>query len=165
MKVKEESEKTGLKLSIQKLRSWLPVPLLVAQPYPTLCDPMDWGPLGSSVHGISLTRILEWVANSFSWDLPDPGVKARSSTLQAYSLPPVPRRKLQFSSVQFSHSVCPTLCNPMDSSTPVFPILHQPPELAQTHVRQVGDAIQPSHPLLSPSPPALNLSQHQGLFK
>ena len=65
MRVKEESEKTGLKLSIQKLRPWLPVPLLVVQYYPTLCDPMDWGPLGSSIHGISLTRILEWVANSY----------------------------------------------------------------------------------------------------
>ena len=53
----------------------------------------------------------------------------------------------------------------MDSSTPVFPILHQPPELAQTHVRQVGDAIQPSHPLSSSSLPAFNLSQHQGLFQ
>ena len=50
----------------------------------------------------------------------------------------------------------------MDCSTPSFPVHHQLPELAQTHVHQVGDAIQPSHPLLSPSPPAFNLSQHQG---
>ena len=53
----------------------------------------------------------------------------------------------------------------MDCSTPGFPVHHQLPELAQTHVHQVGDAIQPSHPLLSPSPPALYLSQHQGLSK
>ena len=57
----------------------------------------------------------------------------------------------------------PTLCDPMDHSTPGFPVHHQLPDLAQTHVHQVGDAVQPSQPPLSPSPPALNLSQHQGL--
>ena len=57
-----------------------------------------------------------------------------------------------------------TLCDPMDYSTPGFPVHHQLPELAQTHVHQVNNAIQQSHPLSSPSPPALNLSQHQGLF-
>ena len=60
---------------------------------------------------------------------------------------------------------CPTLCNPIDYSTPGFPVLHQLLELAQTHVHWVGDAIQQSHPLSSPSPPAFNLSQHQGLFQ
>ena len=58
--------------------------------------------------------------------------------------------------VQFSHSVCPTLCNPMNRSTPGLPVHHQFPEFTQTHVHQVSDAIQPSHPLLSPSPPAPN---------
>ena len=58
-----------------------------------------------------------------------------------------------------------TLCNPMDCSTPGLPVHHQLPELAQTHVHQVGDAIQPSHPLSTPSLPALNLSQHQSLFQ
>ena len=53
----------------------------------------------------------------------------------------------------------------MDYSTPGLPILHHLPEFAQTHVHRVGDAIQPSHPLSSPSPPALNLSQHQDLFQ
>ena len=53
----------------------------------------------------------------------------------------------------------------MNRSTPGLPVHHQLPELTQTHVHRVGDAILPSHPLLSPSPPALNLSQHQGLFK
>ena len=57
------------------------------------------------------------------------------------------------------------LCNPMDCSTPGLPVHRQLLELAQTHVHWVGKAIQPSHPLSSPSPPALNLSQHQGLFK
>ena len=69
--------------------------------------------------------------------------------------------KLQFSSVTQS---CPTLCDPMDCSTPGLPVHHQLPELAQTHVHRVSDAIQPSHPLSSPSPPAFNLSQHQSLF-
>ena len=53
----------------------------------------------------------------------------------------------------------------MDCSTPGFPVHHQLPELVQTHVHRIGDAMQPSHPLSSPSPPALNLSQHQGLFQ
>ena len=57
------------------------------------------------------------------------------------------------------------LCNPIACSMPGFPVHHQLPELAQTHVHQVGDAIQPSHPLSSPSLPAFNLSQHQGLFQ
>ena len=61
--------------------------------------------------------------------------------------------------------LCPTLFNPMDCSMPGFPVHHQLPELAQTHVHQVSDAIQPSHPLSSLYPPAFNLSQHQGLFK
>ena len=61
--------------------------------------------------------------------------------------------------------MCPILCDPMDCSTPGFPVHHRLPELAQTHVHRVTDAIQPSHPLLSPSPPAFNLSQHQGLFQ
>ena len=62
---------------------------------------------------------------------------------------------VQFSSVSQS---CLTLCDPMDCSTPGSPVLHHLPELALTHVHGVGDAIQPSHPLLSPSPPAFNLS-------
>ena len=72
---------------------------------------------------------------------------------------------IQFSSVQFSRSLCPTLCNPMNRSTPGLPVHHQLPEFTQTHVHWVGDAIQLSHPLSSPSPPAPNPSQHQGLFQ
>ena len=68
--------------------------------------------------------------------------------------------KFQFSSVAQS---CPTLCDPMDRSTPGFPV--QLPEFTQTHVHRVSDAIQPSHPLSSPSPPAPNPSQHQRLFQ
>ena len=60
--------------------------------------------------------------------------------------------------------LCPTLCDPMDCSMPGFPVRHQLLEPTQTHVHRIGDAIQPSHPLLSPSPPTFNLSQHKGFF-
>ena len=69
---------------------------------------------------------------------------------------------VQFSSVAQS---CPTLCDSMNCSTPGLPVHHQLLDFTQTHVHQVGNAIQPSYPLLSPSPPAFNLSQHQGLFQ
>ena len=76
-------------------------------------------------------------------------------------------RFISTASVQFSSVVqsCPTLCDSMNHSTPGLPIHHQFPELTQTHVHRVGDVIQPSHPLSSPSPPALNPSQHPGLFQ
>ena len=72
-----------------------------------------------------------------------------------------------FSSVQFSSVTqsCPTLCDPMNCSMPGLPVHHQLLELIQTHVHWVGDAIQPFHPLSSPSPPAPNPSQHQNLFQ
>ena len=69
---------------------------------------------------------------------------------------------VQFSSVA---QLCLTFCDPMDCSMPGFPVHHQLPELTQTHVHCVGDAIQPSHPLSSPSSPTFNLCQQQGLFK
>ena len=69
---------------------------------------------------------------------------------------------IQFSSVTQS---CSTLCDPMNHSAPGLPVHHQLLEFTQTHAHRVGDAIQPSHPLSSPSPPALNPSQHQGLFQ
>ena len=72
--------------------------------------------------------------------------------------------EIQFGSVQSLKS-CLTLCDPMNCSTPGPPVHHQLPEFTQTHVHRVGGAIQPSHPLLSPSPPAPNPSQHQGLFQ
>ena len=79
--------------------------------------------------------------------------------LQIYTAPSVPT---VFSSVVQS---CLTLCNPIDCSTAGFPVYHQLPEPTQTHVHRIGDGIQKSHPLSSPSPPTFNLSQHQGLFK
>ena len=71
----------------------------------------------------------------------------------------------QTSLLLFSRSVMSDSLQPMDCSMPGFPALHHLLELAQTHVPWIGDVIQPSHPLLSPSPPAFNLSQHQGLFQ
>ena len=73
-----------------------------------------------------------------------------------------PNNLVQFSSVAQS---CPTLCDSMDCNTPGHSVPHQLPELAQTHVHRVGDTIQPSHPLSSPSPSTFNLSQHQDLFQ
>ena len=116
-------------------------------------------------------------------DLPNPGIQSGSPELQADSLPSKPPGKSQylsgivifvmwllillclcswFSSVPFSPSV---LSDSLRFQGLDFPVHHQLLELVQTHVHQVTDAIQPSHPLLSPSPPVLNLSQHQGLFK
>ena len=71
-------------------------------------------------------------------------------------------KAVQFSSVAQS---CPTLCDPMNHSTPGLPVHHHLPEFTQTHVHRVCDAIQPSHPRSSPSPPAPNPSQHQSLFQ
>ena len=82
------------------------------------------------------------------------------AALQPESEPP--SQVHPFSSVAQS---CPTLCDPMDCSTPGFPVHHQLPEPTQTHIHRVSDAIQPSHPLSSPSLPAFNLSQHQGHFQ
>ena len=76
-------------------------------------------------------------------------------------------RGVWFMSVKFISVAqsCLTLCDPMDCNIPGFPVHHQLPQFTQIHVHWVGDAIQPSHPVLSPSFPAFNLSQHQGLFK
>ena len=72
-----------------------------------------------------------------------------------------------FHAVQFSSvtQLCPTLCDPMNCNTPGLPVHHQLPEFTQTHVYRVGDAIQSSHPLSSPFPPAPNPSQHRSLFQ
>ena len=114
MKVKEESEKVGLKLNIQKTKI------------------MASGPI-------------------ISWEIDGETVETVSDFI--------------FSSVQFSHSVVSDPLRPHDRSKPGLPVHHQLPEFTQTQVHQVSDAIQPSHPLSSPSPPAPNPSQHQGLFQ
>ena len=107
----------------------------VAQSCPTLRDPMDCSPPGSSAHGIFQARVLEWFAIAFSISS---GFSSVSSVIQS----------------------CPTLCDPMTRSTPGLPVHHQLREITQTHAHRVGDAIQPSHPLSSLSPPAPNPSQH-----
>ena len=132
---------------------------------------MDCIPPGFSVHGILQTRILEWVPMPSFKGSPHPrdqtpvsdisytgGMSFTTITWEVpYSLALV-----QFSSV--THS-CLTFCDPMDCSMPGLPVHHQLPELAQTHVHGVDDAIEPSHPLAPPSPPAFNFSQHQSLFQ
>ena len=100
-------------------------------------------------------------------DLPDPGIELGSPALQVDSLPTeLPGKPSKGLSVQFSSvaQLCLTLCDPMNGSTPGLPVHHQLPEFTKTHIHQVGDAIQPSHPLSSP-PPASNPSQHQSLFQ
>ena len=113
------------------------------------------------VHGILQARILVWVAVPFSRGSsqtqgPNPGLLHCSHQGSPTSL---------VQSVCSVTQSCPTLCDPVDCSTLGFPVHHQLPEPTQTHVHWVGDAIQPSHPLLSSSPPIFNLSQHQGLFQ
>ena len=106
-----------------------------------------------------------WV-QSLGWEDPLEEEMATHSSILAWEIPWT-EESVQLQSVQFSSVAqpCQTLYNPMDCRTPGFPVHHQLPELAQTDVHRVGDAIQPSHPLSSPSPPAFNLSLHQGLFQ
>ena len=108
---------------------------------------MDCSLPGSSAHGIFQARVLEWDAITFSSVI--------------YSI------RIKWVSVQFSSVAqsCLTLCDSMNRSTPGLPVYHQLPEFTQTHVHRVSDAIQPSHPLLSLSPPVPNPSQHQSLFQ
>ena len=133
----------------------------------TLCDPTDGSPQGSCVLGILQARTLEWVAISFSnlstLEVPitcilDYMVLSHMSLIFCYffqSFSSLVSLSVQFSSVTQS---CLTLYNHMDRSTPGLPVHHQLPAFTQTHVHWVGDAIQASHPLSSPSPPAFNLS-------
>ena len=149
------------------------------------CTAMDCCLPGSSVHGIPQARILEWVAITFSGRSSPTGIepafpalagrfftaetpgKSHQSLGKCKVKPQldyhfIPIRISPFSSLTQS---CLTLCDPMNRSTPGLPVRHQLPEFTQTHAHQVSDAIQPPHPLSSPSPPAPNPSQHQGLFQ
>ena len=135
----------------------------------TLCDPMDCSLQAPLSMGFSRQEYWSGLSLPPPGDLPNPGIKPVSHVYlhwQASSLPLAPSGKplaeVQFSSVAQS---CLTLCDPMNCSTPGLPVYHQLPEFNQTHVHRVSDAIQPSHPLLSPSPPAPNPSQHQSLFQ
>ena len=147
----------------------------VTQSCPTLCDPIDGSPPGSPVPGILQARTLEWVPFPSPSSPPTRNLSRYQGLFQWVSSPNRWPKYWSFSfntspskeSVQFSSVAqsCPTLCNPMNRSTPGLPVHHQLPEFTQTHVHRVGDAIQPSHPLSSPSPPAPNPSQHQSLFQ
>ena len=142
-KMKEESEKVGLKLNIKKTKIVASSPITSWQMEgEKLEEETDFIFLGSKIaaegdcsHEIKRCLLL--------------GRKAMLNLDQ-------------FSSVAQS---CPTLCDPMNRSTPGLPAHHQLPEFTQTHVHRVSDAIQPSHSLSSPSPPTPNPSQHQGLFQ
>ena len=136
--------------------------------------------VGSTVHSLSHFNklpVLEWSQIAFSGvedalrnDLECRQIRCRQ---RCCLLPVLWQSKLEKAtdgfSLEFQFSsvahLCPTICNPMIRSTPGLPVHHQLLECTQTHVHWVSDAIQPSHPLLSPSPPAFNLSQHQDLFK
>jgi len=115
------------------------------------CSCVDWG-IKTAVTAINLLYVLKHVRSMY-WIAPTVSLFSVRRTTWMHHIQ---------DSVQFSQSG-PTLCDPTDCSTPGFPVHHQLLELAQTHVHQVGDAIQPSHPLSSSSAPALNLSQHQSL--
>ena len=120
------------------------------------------------VQNLALSPLLHHSKSSHGhfavlWKDPQPGLSASTLAL----LPTARKSLLNLQSVQFSSVAqsCPTLCDPMNCSTPGLPVHHQLPEFTQTHVHRVGDAIQLSHPLSSPSPPAPNPSQHQSLFQ
>ena len=109
----------------------------------------------------NLPKLALWPAWDLSWRTFHVDIK-RMCILFLLDECSINLTSVQFSSVSQS---CPTLCDPMNRSMPGLPVHHQLPESTQTHVHRVGDAIQPSHPLWSPSPPAPNPSQHQGLFQ
>ena len=147
---------------------------MCAQLCPVLCDPMDCNPPGSFVHEFLQARILEWVAISYSClfivypvihSFPKKSREEDNYKDLTWSILAKGKSQIQFSSVQFSHSVVSDSLWPNEPRTPGLPVHHQLLDSTQIHVHRVDDAIQPSHPLSSPSPPALNLSQCQGLFK
>ena len=137
---------------------------VAAQSCPTRCDPMDCNPPGSPVHWDSPGKSIGVACHALLQGIfPTQGSNPRILHLlhwQVGSLPLVP--PAQFSSVTQS---CLTLCDPMNRSTLGLPVHYQLLELTQTHVHRVVDAIQPSHPLSSPSLPSPIPSQCQDLFQ
>ena len=141
--MKEESEKVGLKLNIQKTKIMVSGPIT------------SWQTDGETVE-----KMTDFILGGSK-------ITADGDCSQEIKRCLLLGRKVMTNAVQISSVAqsCPTLCDPMDRSTPGLPVHHQLPAFTQTHVHRVGDAIQPSHPLSSPSPPAPNSSQHQSLFQ
>ena len=162
----------------------------VSQSCLTLRDPMVCSLPGSSVHGIFQTRVLEWGAIAFSsvgtstykfrlFQVLSSHICLVAVSLDGtmpnifffffffFNLDAILYNTILISGVQFSSvtQTCLNLCGPMNRSTPGLPVHHQLQEFTQTHIHRVSDAIQPSHPLPSPSPSAPNPSQHQSLFQ
>ena len=131
----------------------------VSKSCPSLSDPMDY-----TVRGILQAKILEWVAFPFSRGSPQSRNQTEISCIAGRFFTSWATREALIGLVNSVSQLCLTLCDPMDCSTPGFPVHHQLLEATQTHIHCVSDAIQPSHPLLSPSL-AFNLSLHQGLFQ
>ena len=128
----------------------------VTQSSPTLCDPMNCRTPALPVH-----HQLPEFTQTHDHRVGDP---IQPSHPLSSSSPPAPNPSQHQVSLGEVTQSCLTLCDPVNRSTLGLPVHHQLPEFTQTHVHRVGDPIQPSHPLLSPSPPAPNPSQHQGLF-
>ena len=143
IKMKEDSEKAGLKLNIQNTKTMASGSIT------------SWQSDGETVETVT-DFILGGSKITEDGDC--------SHEIKRFLLL---GRKVMTNLVQFSSVAqsCPTLCNPMNRSTPGLPVHHQLPEFTQTHVHRVSDAIEPSHPLSSPSPPAPNPFQHQSLFQ
>ena len=146
----------------------LKVKVLVTQSCPALCNTMAYS--HQAPLSMEFFRQEYWTGSPFPspGDLTNTGIEPRCPALQADSLlsEPLGKPLASFSSVQFSSvQLCLTVWDSMNLRTPGLPVHHQLTEFTQTHVHQVSDAIQPSHPLSSPSPPAPNPSQHQGLFQ
>ena len=181
MKVKEESEKVGLKLNIPKMKIMSSGPITSWEIDGETVETVSDFILGASKitadgdcsHEIKRRLFL---GRKFMTNL-DSILKSRDITLPTKvclvkaTVFPVVMYGCESWTVKKAAAAakslqsCPTLCDPMKCSTPGLPVHHQLPEFTQTHFHRVHDAIQPSHPLSSPSPPALNLSQHQGLFQ
>ena len=129
-----------------------------------LGNPMDRKASWTTVRGV--TKIQTWVSKHtcmllYTWQICK---EIRFRVIQDWRCIN-PNGYITLKSVSSVAQSCPTLCDSIDCSMPGFPVHHQLPELAQTHVHRVCDAIQPSHPLSTPSPPAFNLAQQQGLFQ
>ena len=127
-----------------------------------LCDPMDCSLPGCLSRGFSRQEYWSGLPFPSLGDLPNPGIQPVSPALPGGSFTTEQPGKHSNTYCCSVAKSCPTLCDPVDYSTPGFPVHHQLLELAQTHVRRVGNTIQPTHSLSSPSLPAFDLFQHQG---